>query len=140
MRFTLKTTIVAGVVFAVVCLAVAVTGFTALREITDPVQAVPLRPDLGKEDKRHRVRRRVRGGGNAEAPRARRASSGGEADRDLHRARGELQLARRPHGAFAEIVEHALDLVPVVQAACTDSLAVTVDDNAAEQALGTDDR
>ena len=38
MKFTLKTTIVAGVVFAVVCLAVAVTGFTSLGDIRDPAQ------------------------------------------------------------------------------------------------------
>jgi hypothetical protein len=43
MKFTLKTTIVAGVVFALVCLAVAVTGFTALRDISDPVQAADSR-------------------------------------------------------------------------------------------------
>jgi hypothetical protein len=37
MKLTLKMTIVAGAIFAMVCLAVAITGFTSLREITDPV-------------------------------------------------------------------------------------------------------
>ena len=39
MKIGAQMALVIGVIFAVVCFSVAITGFNALREITDPVQA-----------------------------------------------------------------------------------------------------
>ncbi|HET9577811.1 MAG TPA: hypothetical protein VFP44_08290 [Usitatibacter sp.] len=38
MKLTLKATIIGGVIFALACLGVAVTGFTSLGGITEPAQ------------------------------------------------------------------------------------------------------
>ena len=43
MKFTLKTTMYGGAVFCVVCLAIAITGFTSLRELTDATQLADAR-------------------------------------------------------------------------------------------------
>jgi len=36
MKFSLRTTMIASAIFAAVCLAVAITGFTSLGDLTDP--------------------------------------------------------------------------------------------------------
>lgn len=38
MKFSLQATIWAGIVFSIVCLAIAATGFNSLADITDPAQ------------------------------------------------------------------------------------------------------
>lgn len=43
MKFSLQTTIWAGIIFAIACLAVAVTGFNSLGEIADPAQQADAR-------------------------------------------------------------------------------------------------
>ena len=43
MKLSLQTTIWAGIIFAIACLAVAVTGFNSLGEIADPVQQADAR-------------------------------------------------------------------------------------------------
>ena len=43
MRLSIQATMVMGVIFALLCLGVAVTGFASLGEITDPVRAADAR-------------------------------------------------------------------------------------------------
>ena len=38
MKLSLRMTVVAGLIFAAVCLSVAITGFVSMGEIQDPVQ------------------------------------------------------------------------------------------------------
>ena len=43
MKFSIHATLVVAAIFAAVCLSVAVTGFTSLRELTDPEQIADAR-------------------------------------------------------------------------------------------------